>query len=270
MKICLFTNVRDEKHIREWIIHHLLIGFTHIVIFDHKSKVPVKEQIKNMNLKNVTVLNVGNINKNVKIRLMNFAKSIALHNKMDWMIYLDGDEFIILNKPAINIRHLLNNYKNAPSVSVNWLMFGTNLKKKDPDGLILENYTKCDKLLNKHVKCFVQPRMVSHSANPHFYVLKNNKNYYNLQGEIIHKDFHFNECNLSFNNVPAYVAHYVHQSEETYLKRRSVPRDDTGELREICKADKLHTEFNSTDNNYPKDKYCERIKKLLLRFNYIF
>ena len=149
-------------------------------------------------------------------------------------------------------------------------MFGTNFKKKDPDGLILENYTKCDNLLNKHVKCFVQPSMVSHSINPHFYVLKPDNKYYNLYGKVINKDFHFNECSLSFNEAPIYIAHYVHQSEETYLKRRSAPRDDTGELREICKADKLHTEFNNTDNKYPSETYCERIKKILLRFNYSF
>ena len=270
MKICLFTNVRDEKHIREWIIHHLLIGFTHIVIFDHKSKVPVTEQIKNMKLNNIKVLNASKINTNVKITLMNVAKSIAVQNKIDWMLYLDGDEFVILNKPHTNIRQLLNNYKYARSLSINWLMFGTNLKKKDPDGLILENYTKCDNLLNKHVKCFVQPRAVSRAINPHFYVLKPNDKYYNLQGKIINKEFCFNECNLNFNHVPMYVAHYVNQSEETYTKRRSVPRDDNGELREICKPDKLHTEFNSTENNYPSDTYCAKIKKILLAFNYYF
>lgn len=270
MRICLFTNVRDEKHIREWIIHHLLIGFTHIVIFDHKSKVPVKEQIKNMKIKNVKVLNASKINANVKIRLMNIAKAIAVQNMIDWMIYLDGDEFVILNKSYNNIIQLLNNYKHAPSLSVNWLMFGTNFKKKDPDGLILENYTRCDKILNKHVKCFVQPRAVSRAINPHFYVLNPNNKYYNLQGKSIDKDFHFNECNLTHDHVPVYVAHYVNQSEETYTKRKSSPRDDNGELREMCKPTKLHSEFNSTENNYPRDTYCEKIKRILLGFNYRF
>uniref|UniRef100_A0A6C0LKP8 Glycosyltransferase 2-like domain-containing protein n=1 Tax=viral metagenome TaxID=1070528 RepID=A0A6C0LKP8_9ZZZZ len=270
MRICLFTNVRDEKHIREWIVHHLLIGFTQIVIFDHKSKVPVKEQIKNMNLNNVKVVNAGKINKNVKIRLMNLARTIAVKNNVDWMIYLDGDEFVILNTPYNNIRQLLNNFKYAPSLAINWLMFGSNFKKKDPDGLILEHYTKCEKLLNKHVKCFVQPHAVSRAINPHFYVLKPDNKYYNLQGKTIDREFHFNEYNVSFNQAPMYVAHYVNQSEETYVKRRSVPRDDTGELREMCKLDRLHAEFNNVENNYPNDTYSERIKKVLLNFNYSF
>ena len=45
--VCLFTNARDEKHIREWAAHHLLIGFDRIFIFDHKSKTSLKEVFKN-------------------------------------------------------------------------------------------------------------------------------------------------------------------------------------------------------------------------------
>ena len=41
-KIALFANVRDEKHIKEWAAHHLLIGFDIIVLFDHKSKTPLQ------------------------------------------------------------------------------------------------------------------------------------------------------------------------------------------------------------------------------------
>ena len=40
--IVLFTNARDEKNIKEWAIHHLLLGFDYICIFDHKSKIPIK------------------------------------------------------------------------------------------------------------------------------------------------------------------------------------------------------------------------------------
>jgi hypothetical protein len=32
-KVALFTNARDESHIKEWAAHHLLIGFDYIIIF---------------------------------------------------------------------------------------------------------------------------------------------------------------------------------------------------------------------------------------------
>ena len=45
-KVALFANVRDEKHIKEWAAHHLLIGFDLIYIFDHKSDIPLKSVFK--------------------------------------------------------------------------------------------------------------------------------------------------------------------------------------------------------------------------------
>jgi hypothetical protein len=40
-KTMLFTNARDEKNMKEWVAHHLLLGFDLIYIFDHKSKIPL-------------------------------------------------------------------------------------------------------------------------------------------------------------------------------------------------------------------------------------
>ena len=90
--VALFTNARDEKNIKEWAAHHLLIGFDKIII--------------------------------------------------DWFIYLDADEFLILGNQFIGVKHFLNHFKNAHSLGINWLFFGSNNHVSDPEGLILENYTK--------------------------------------------------------------------------------------------------------------------------------
>jgi hypothetical protein len=34
MSTILFTNARDEKHIKEWIAHHLNLGFNQIQIYN--------------------------------------------------------------------------------------------------------------------------------------------------------------------------------------------------------------------------------------------
>jgi hypothetical protein len=44
--IILFTNARDEKNIKEWVAHHLLLGFDLIYIFDHKSIKPLSVELK--------------------------------------------------------------------------------------------------------------------------------------------------------------------------------------------------------------------------------
>lgn len=129
-KVCLFTNARDEKHIKEWAAHHLLIGFDKIIIFDHKSKNPLVKIFDTFD-KRVKIVNVSYINKSVKIKLMNTASRIANYLKMDWMIYLDADEFIILNSKFTGIKHFLSLYNHVDSLGINWLFFGSNYLKKE-------------------------------------------------------------------------------------------------------------------------------------------
>jgi hypothetical protein len=270
MKVGLFTNIRDEKHIREWAIHHLLLGVCRIIIFDHKSKTPIKEDLEKIS-KRITVVNASTIHNNVKLRLMNVASIIAKKNKFDWMIYLDADEFIILNKPYVYIPQLLHAYgPKAHSLAINWVMFGSNFLKKDPNGLILENYARCDETLNAHVKSFVRPREIIRATNPHYYNIKNKNKYYTLNRSILRPEYCFNDCKLHYTAVPAYIAHYVNQSEETYMSRKSLPRDDTGTNRELVTFSELHKEYNNSINNYPNEKYSTTIKKILATFNVTF
>ena len=46
LKIGLFINARDEDNLKEWVTHHLLLGFNKIIIFDHKSIIPIKSLLK--------------------------------------------------------------------------------------------------------------------------------------------------------------------------------------------------------------------------------
>ena len=46
-KLILFTNMKDEKNIKEWCAHHLLLGFDRIYIFDNLSKNPINQELYN-------------------------------------------------------------------------------------------------------------------------------------------------------------------------------------------------------------------------------
>jgi hypothetical protein len=72
-------------------------------------------------------------------------------------------------------------------------------------------------------------------------------------------------------NVSAYIAHYVNQSEETYIKRKvNLPRDDTGEKRHQENIKDIHNQFNSIENIYPKNKYANKVKIFLKQYGYDF
>ena len=255
-KVVLFTNARNEKHLQEWSFHHLLIGFDHVFIFDHLSYPPIKPFDKS-----VTIIRCNKPNP-VKLYLMNVALQIATKEKADWFIYLDADEFLILNSFQ-GVKQMLNHYHYAHSLSINWLMFGTNRHIKEPDGLILENYTKSDRILNPHVKTFVRPRTAFHSQNPHYYRMKNPEKIVNMNHQImnIHNPA-MNPTTSEYSQVPAYIAHYIYQSEETYINRKiRLPADDTGIIRTT--DPNIHQYHNEIDNLYPKKKYAEKLRSIL-------
>lgn len=272
--VALFCNARDEKHIREWAAHHLLIGFNRIIIFDHNSKVPLSTVFQNFD-KRVAIIRYDtppsqNI---VKIQLMNNALHIAKQMRVDWFIYLDADEFIILNNNLVGIKDLLNRYSFADSLGLNWLMFGTNKLKTDPDDLILESYTKSDLKLNKHVKSFVRPSQATHAVCPHFYNTKNSSRMFALN-TILNPNkeiYAFNTHDVEYTKVPAFIAHYIYQSEETYINRKiNLPTDDTGGHREKIDTEHLHTIHNSHENTFPKLKYAKNVRRFLKQYGHNF
>lgn len=259
-KVGLFCNARDEKNIKEWAAHHLLIGFDVIIIFDHKSIIPLKEVFSNFD-KRVSIIRIELNEGNIKQTLMNNAINISKKLDLDWFIYLDADEFLILNKVFKGVKHFLKTYSYGDSIGINWLMFGTNNLIEEPKGLILQNYNRSRKFLDQHVKSFVRTNEVIKSDNPHYYHIRNKNKMIGINFKVLKPQYCYNNVSIPFYNSPAYIAHYVYQSEETYLKRKvNLPGDD-GRIR-LNMGKSIHNEFNDDINLQPQ-KYVKQIKDFL-------
>ena len=259
MKVILFTNARDETHIKEWAVHHLLLSFDIIYIFDHRSKVPIQNEFQGF--KNRVIVERCNMDNPVKIPLMKRAVQIAKSAGAHWMLYLDADEFLVLNK-FNNVKGMLLHYNYAHAIGINWLMFGTNHHIKEPEGFILDNYTKSDLKLNHHVKTFARPQFVQSCTHPHSYKMASDCKLISINHEIMTANSAFNQIEMEYFRTPAYIAHYVYQSEESYIKRKiNLPSDDNGSMR--TRDTQIHEKHNSYDNDAPSRKYSRRIKEFL-------
>lgn len=265
MKTVLYTNARDEINILEWVIHHLNLGFTYIYIYDHLSKIPIKSIVKN--IKNVKVERIENEEIH-KTDLMDKSFHYSSSKNIDWMLYLDADEFLIFQNDD-NVKNFLEKYNKYTQIGINWLNFGSNLHNKNPNGTILENYTKCDKQFHTNIKSFIRPNEVEHVINPHCFKMKNMELSVGTNFQVLNKEttwcFH-NPDNM--NNVSAYIAHYIFQSYETYLNRKkNRKRDDTGENWDWGFDEKtLHNVFNDIDNFLPRDKYNNSNKETMKKY----
>jgi Glycosyl transferase family 2 len=259
-KVGLFCNARNEKNIKEWAAHHLLIGFDIIVIFDHKSDIPLQKIFENFD-KRVIIQRVDIDNSDIKKILMNQAPKIANSYNLDWFIYLDADEFLILNRTFKGVKHFLNTYSYGDSVGINWLMFGSNYLVEDQQGLLLESYTRSCRNLDRHVKSFVRPQEVKGSDNPHYYHIRNKSKMIGLGFNILQYPQCFSDITIPFYKSPAYIAHYVFQSEESYKKRKiDIPGDDGRTRSDIGKE--IHAHYNDIINMQPQ-KYVNQIKDFL-------
>jgi hypothetical protein len=268
-KVGLFCNARDEINIKEWAAHHLMIGFDIIIIFDHKSKESLKEIFENFD-KRVNIIRIDLettevASNNIKLMLMNQAREIAKKWNMDWFIYLDADEFLILNRFFKDVKHFLNAYSYADSIGVNWLMFGSNNFVNDPSGLLLENYTSSDDKLDQHVKSFVRPSKIKFCENPHYYVMINPLRMLGIDFKIMKNPYCFNNIDIPFYKVSAYIAHYVYQSETTYKRRKIDLMGDDGTTRSSIGKD-IHQFYNNIINIQPQ-KYVKNIKKFLQHYS---
>ena len=184
------------------------------------------------------------------------------------MLYLDADEFLILNSFE-GVKKMLTQFSSAHSLAVNWLLFGTNKHVKEPNGLILENYTRSQLNPDQHVKSFVRPQEVINATNPHFFNIHNPARMLTITNKQMpytpNMGYTFNPCNAEYNKFHAYIAHYIHQSEETFIKRKVLLAADDGTGAKSANPE-IHNVYNDVENNDPKNKYAERVKAFLQQF----
>lgn len=284
-KMFLFTNARDEPSILEWAFHHLLLGFSHVFIYDHLSVVPiaslleeyVKTHPENKELTDHIIviridtdnsMNNQSQNKNIKIPLMNSALEYSVVENADWLLYLDADEFLTINDATFKeenpVKQLLTLFYFADSLAVNWLMFGSSEHETQPDGLLMQHFVHSDQKLNPHVKTFVRPAYVNRAVNPHYYPTCLASRAFAATGNAMEAMSAFNPVEMEFQNAPAYVAHYVVQSKQEFMRRKGRPMDDgTGNKSGMYAPDALHVVHNDCLNEQLKTRHSEAVAKLL-------
>jgi hypothetical protein len=281
MKVILFTNARDETNLVEWAIHHLVLGFDKIIIFDHLSKQSLRYQFIKKNgewLDGRIVIMPITWQNPVKLRLMTLAANYAKRKQYNWMLYLDADEYLVLPKYR-GVRHLLSTCPGADELAINWVMFGTNYLENNPKqpinyqgrfqqeqgAGIIAHFTQSRPTLDQHVKCFVRPREVKKITSPHFWTIYRPNRMVTLHRMPMLPPYYWDKLgtNIRVEDASGYVAHYVHQSRETYISRKiKLPTDDTGGMRGDA-SQNVHELYNEHPNTQVRDLYLNNIESFL-------
>ena len=85
-----------------------------------------------------------------------------------WIAFIDIDEFLF-SPTGKRVSDILRDFEPHPAVVVNLAVFGTSGHVTEPNGLVIENYSRRlpDSNQNPAVKCIVDPRTTYHCFGAH-------------------------------------------------------------------------------------------------------
>lgn len=167
---------RENRYAREWVEHHLKVGFDHILIADnnHDGEERFEDVLQDyIDLGLVTILNYRNQTA-VQNRTYNDVYQ-KYQDKFDWLAFFDFDEFLDIRQGTLD--NLLTT--NDPIVLVNWECYGDNglvryddrpcwerFKEPLPHPLYVQYQTHAE---NDHVKSIIRGGMctINYCRNPH-------------------------------------------------------------------------------------------------------
>ena len=162
--------VKDEdRDIREWLAYHLAIGFEHVLLYDNKSRVPLRATLADLVAAGlVTVMDWPLVRAQQLSAYAHALRHSGAATK--WLAFIDVDEFI---QPLLHddIRDFLDEYADCGAVGANWSMFGSAGHMARPEGPVLARYTQ-SLGLDPHIKSIVQPATVQRPVSAHHFAFR--------------------------------------------------------------------------------------------------
>ena len=169
-RIIICAILKDETpYLVEWVEHHLGIGVEHFVLYDNNSVIPAKQTLEAYVRKGVVEVIDCPITNTPQVKAYSHCL-FSMHDRADWIAYIDIDEFIVLKKHR-DIHAFLADYDEYAGVCLNWVIYTANGHIAKPEGPVMQNYTEPlpgDFPANRHVKSIVQPVGVGIVVSPHY------------------------------------------------------------------------------------------------------
>ena len=257
-KLALYSPVKNEKRLKEWIIYYKNLEIDLFIIKDDFSEISPKVYFEELNITNYEIIEGCEPYWN-SITLRSSVKSYARtkifddhiiplckkHN-IDYLLQFDSDEFLYLNYFK-NIQEMLNHYQPFDELNINWLIFYDNCLKENKTNSLIKSSNLSGKYLNRYTKSITKVSSIITGRNAHNCLIKKNSVIKNIWNQIIpsleNKCGFFkkknsvikniwnqiipsleNKCgffkNFSYNKAPIFIAHYVFKDIKNYVERK--------------------------------------------------
>lgn len=213
----------ENRYAREWVEHHLSVGFDTIIIADNNR---VNEErfdaVLGDYIKKGAVI-VEDYRDKVAVQLSAYNSIYAKYkNDFDWFAFFDFDEFLSLNDGSV--ADLLE-CKTADVVMVNWQCYGDNGLVRDDGRGVMERFTEplpaelCvqyGRPENDHIKSIVRGGLakMEFAHNPHVPDVGNAERYVTAAGAPCKPN-----ALQTYDGSVAVLKHYITKTAEEWGRK---------------------------------------------------
>ena len=245
----IVTMNSNEIDINEWITHNILLGFSHIFIYDDHSNPPItniicelpqniSEHVTIYRLDSHYEINVGDylspfntidtsqllyydeeIYKKHKLNKQQYLMNYFLKyhkNIANYCLFTDIDEFIYL-KDWDNINDYLLTMKDYDIIRLPWIYYGTSYYVDKPKGLLIDNFRyHANEYAGGAGKSIINMNTIDEIYCIHKIIRDNNKDKYT-----IHNVRYFEyDLSMPLFTHPIHINHYVCKSYKSVIRKK--------------------------------------------------
>lgn len=273
-KLALYSPVKDETRLKEWILYYKKLGIDLFIIMDDYSKISPKTYFEDLNMNNYEIIKANKSNWDYKTLKRNYEGSycrtqifndhiihLCKKHNIDYLLHFDSDEFLYLNKFK-NIQEMLNHYQPFDELNINWLIFNDNCLKENKTNSLIKSSNQSGKYLNFYTKSITKIDCIITGRNSHNCTIKEKSVIKNILNKIIpslKNNCSFNLDNFSYKEAPIFIAHYIFKDIINYVEKKLITID--GNFNSI---------FKKWFKSDPNDKKIIEEKQDLIKYHIIY
>lgn len=263
--ICaIFKN--EAPYLKEWLEFNRLVGIEHFYMYNNNSEDDYQSVLNEYIEAGLVTLIQWPHNQAQMECYKDCIKNFSHETK--WLGFIDIDEFIV-PKSTNDIYSILQPFeKNRGSVKLYWRMYGTSGRlKREPDGLVAEDFTVCWDKYYEVGKCFYNTAFAFDFDTP-----KNNGLHHafwaNYKGMNLPPVNVFDHVCMGWANsvpsgdFPIQINHYFTKSYDEYLMKKS-KGDVYFTINPHDEEYFYYHEMLCTDVDYSAYKYLVKLKLVM-------
>ena len=159
-RITLLTAVRNEAiFLLEWVAYHRVIGFERIIVFSNPSDDGTEELLDALAAEGTVehYRHVAPEGRSPQSNAARLANEMNLFSEGDWLIWIDADEFFVVNTGGGKVEDLVRKLEKSDGVLVPWRIMGDGKNQRFPGRFVSADFSLAstpEALVNRQAKSF--------------------------------------------------------------------------------------------------------------------